>query len=69
MTTVINNPGNNTESTDSAIGFVAVIILMIVVIALFFVYVLPMIRNSEAPKNDDIDINVTLPADNPTPTE
>ena len=68
MTTVINNPSNG-ESADSVTGFIAVIILLIVLVALFFMYGLPAIRNSETPKNDSIDISVTLPADDTPPAQ
>lgn len=68
MTTVINNPGNG-ESSDSGIGIIiGVIILLLVVGGLFFVYGLPAIRGSGvAPQNGSIDVNVKLPTPSPTP--
>ena len=69
MTTVINNP-NSGESADSVTGFIAVIILLIVLVALFFMYGLPVMRNTETAKEDKININVTLPpADDAPPVQ
>jgi hypothetical protein len=57
MTTVINNPG---ESRDSGVGMIVGAIVLIVVLALFFIFGLPMIR--EANKSDDtVNVNVQLP--------
>jgi hypothetical protein len=72
MATVINNPGNGEESS-SGVGIIVSIIVFIVVIGLFFVYVLPAIRDGSSAESDgSIDINVELPAGNdvpsPTPT-
>ncbi len=66
MTTVINNPGNN-EGSGGATGLIVGIIALIIVVALFFVYVLPMIRNSPGPKDNSINVKVTLPDVTPTP--
>lgn len=66
MTTVINNPGNNSDSGD-ATSLIVGIIALIIVAALFFMYALPMIRNSQAPKDNSIDVKVTLPNDTPAP--
>ncbi|MFZ2151707.1 MAG: hypothetical protein WAV09_01210 [Minisyncoccia bacterium] len=66
MTTVINNPGNG-EGSGGVAGIVVGMIALIVVIAIFFVYVLPMIRNSNVPPQKSLDINVTLPTDTAKP--
>ena len=64
MTTVINNPGDGGGNgpTGLIIGILAIVILG----ALFFIFVLPSIRGGQAPAdestNDDINIDVTLPA-------
>ena len=60
MSTVINNPGNG-EGSDNAVGMIIGVVVLIVVIALFFVYVLPMIRDNN-PTPSGTNINVTLPA-------
>lgn len=66
MTTIINTPGNNSDS--SGVGVIVAIIIAIVVIGLFFVYGLPAIRGmgSAAPQNGAIDVNVKLPTPAPT---
>ncbi len=61
MTTVINNPGG--ESSDSATSLIVGIIVLVIVAALFFIFVLPVIRNSGTPNgNNTLDVNVKLPA-------
>lgn len=65
MATVINNPGNAEGSSGVVSMFIGLIVLALALV-LFFLYGLPMIRNSgapaqEAPKNDSLDINVSLP--------
>lgn len=73
MTTVINTPGNS-DSSGGALGLIVGIIVLIIVGALFFIYVLPMINsslnNSGEPKDNTMDINVQLPPveiNNPEP--
>lgn len=65
MTTVINNPGNG-EGSSGVAGLLTGVIIVILFLVLFFLYGLPMIRNSnapaqESPENNSLDINVTLP--------
>lgn len=65
MSTVINNPGNGEDSGGIG-GMLVGLIVLVIVLVLFFLYGLPMIRNSsspaqEAPKADSLDINVTVP--------
>lgn len=65
MPTVINNPGNR-EDSSGAVGMLVGLIILVIVLVLFFLYGLPMIRNSnppaqEAPKTDSLDIKVTVP--------
>ena len=72
MTTIINTPGSNNNGDDSGLGIIAGILIAIIAIVLFFIYGLPAIRGNEAPKDDDVNINVTLPAgetDSDTPSE
>ncbi len=67
MATIINNPGNG-EETDSGLSMVMGVVLLLVIVGLFFIYVLPIIRNNQAvPQNSTIDVNVKLPAGNTTP--
>lgn len=62
MTTVINNPGNG-ENSDSGVAMIVGVIVLVVVVGLFFVYVLPMIRDNNS-SQESIDVNVKLPASN-----
>ena len=57
MTTVINSPG---ESSDSALGIIFGVLLAIGLIVLFLVYGLPAIR-SERVDNGGVNLNITLP--------
>lgn len=61
MTTVINTPGNNQDSsgvTGMVIGIIAILFL----VGLFVVYVLPAMRGSNEPvkQQDDSGINVDV---------
>ena len=60
MTTVVNNPGGG-SGDSSGTGMVVGVLLAIIIIVLFFLYGLPALRGNQAPKNDSMDINVTLP--------
>lgn len=65
MATIINNPGNGEDSSGVGGVFLGLIVLLIA-IALFFLYGLPMMRDSnapaqETPKTNSLDINVTIP--------
>ncbi len=62
MTTIINSPGSG-EETSSLASTLIVIIVLVLAAGLFFVYVWPNLRATEAPKADTIDINVTLPTE------
>ena len=68
MTTVINTPGN---SDDSGSNLIAVLILIVVIVgagALFFMYGLPMIQNSQKPSTTNINVTTpTIPATTPAP--
>lgn len=60
MTTVINNPG---DGSDSSASIVILVIVLLIAAAVFFIYGLPAIRGSRvAPQNGSIDVNVKLPA-------
>lgn len=59
MTTVINNPG---ESSDSGAGLIISVVVVLVLIVLFFVYALPAIRNKNT--NPGTTIKVELPTSN-----
>ncbi len=59
MTTVINNPG---DGSDSAASMVFLIIVLLLAVALFFIYGLPVIRDNEDAREDNsVDVNLTLP--------
>jgi hypothetical protein len=60
MATVINNPK---DGSDSSVGVIVGIILLLVLVGLFVVYALPAIRgNTTPPLNDSIDVNIKLPS-------
>lgn len=63
MTTIINTPPAG-ESSDSGLGVLLGVILAIVLIALFFIYALPAIRDNKntAPQSSNINVDVKLPA-------
>ncbi len=66
MTTVVNNPGTTSDS-DSSMGIMAIVILLVVAL-LFFAYGLPAIRRSAAPApntNNGGTTNVNLPDTKP----
>jgi hypothetical protein len=64
MATVINNPGQS-ESTGGGTGIVVGAIVLLVVVALFFMYGLPAMRNTNqgstvnVPDRVQVDVNET----------
>ncbi len=56
MTTVINTPGG--QSDDSGLGFILGVIVAIVLVALFFVYALPALRQKDQPTTNVITIPI-----------
>ena len=67
MSTIINTPPVNSE--DSGAGLVLGVILGIIIfggLALFFIYGLPMIQNSQNQTPSETNINVTVPANTDT---
>lgn len=61
MTTVINNPGNG-EGSDSAVSVLILVLVLVAAIALFFIYVLPAMRDDrEAPRDNSVNIDLQLP--------
>lgn len=69
MTTIINTPPAQ-ESSDSGVGIVLGVVLGLVLIVLFFVYVFPTLRgnSAEVPKKESIDVQITVPSSDTTPT-
>ena len=63
MTTIINNPGGGDNGAGSGVGMIIGVIIALALVALFFVYGLPALRN-QGNSNGSIDVNVKLPADN-----
>ncbi len=61
MTTVINNPGNS-NNDSSGVGMIIGVIVLIIVAALFIIYVLPRLRNSGAPPQNGYNVNITVPS-------
>lgn len=68
MTTIINTPPSG-ESSNSGLGLVLGVILVLILGALFFIYGLPAIRNNNTvPQNGNIDVNISVPANVTTPS-
>jgi len=74
MTTVINNPGEGSDS--SPVSMIVGVVGLLVVVVLFFMFVLPIMRgttNQAVPdqKSGAIDVNVKLPegGNNNNPTQ
>jgi hypothetical protein len=57
MATIVT-PSNN---TDSGVGMVLGVVVVIALIAAFFLFVLPAIREGNPPSDGGANINVTLP--------
>ena len=55
MTTVINTPSSG-QSSDSGLGLVIGVIVAIAIVALFFIYGLPAIRQSNQPSTNIITV-------------
>ncbi len=63
MTTVINTPSSG-QSSDSGLGLIVGVIIALALVALFFFYGLPAIRNnSNNPGNTNV---ITVPLPGPT---
>ena len=60
MSTVINNPGDS-RGDSSGVGIIVGIILAVLLVALFFVYLLPMMRNQATPVPATAEIDVNIP--------
>jgi len=59
MATIVNNPGNG--ESGNGMGMILGVIVILVIAFLFFVYGLPMLRQSAAPQINvpgKIDVNV-----------
>ncbi len=61
MTTIINTPPSG-ESSNSGLGIVVGVLVIAVLAALFFIYILPKIgTDNTAPEDNTINVNVELP--------
>jgi len=67
MTTVINNPGDSSNDS-SGVGAVVGVVFALILIALFFVYLLPMIQNQTPATTSTTEIQVNIPDTPVTPT-
>lgn len=59
MATIVNNPGNS--ESGNGMGMIVGIIFILIIVFLFFIYGLPMIRQSSTPQvnvPEKIDVNV-----------
>jgi hypothetical protein len=64
MPTIINNPSGE---SDSGLGMVLGVIIALILIALFFVYGLPALRNASTPQSGgttNIQVEVPTPSVN-----
>ena len=62
MATIVNNPPSS--ESNGGMGMVIGFILLLVLLALFFIYGFPMIRQSTGPQvniPDRVDVNVNQP--------
>ena len=68
MATIINNPGDSSDRNAGGTGLIVGILLAVLMVALFFLYLLPAMRN-QTTQPSGTNINVELPS-NPitTPT-
>lgn len=66
MATIINNPGDAADRDAGGTGLIVGILLAVLLGALFFVYLLPAMRNQTTQPNET-NINVELPP-NPVTT-
>jgi hypothetical protein len=57
-TTIINPPANSSSSQSNGMGFLLGAIILIVFIAIFFVYALPFIRGLGSIGSGGIQVNV-----------
>lgn len=59
MATIVNNPGNT--NSGNGLGMIVGLIVALAIILLFFVYVLPVLRQAGAPQvtiPSKVDVNV-----------
>lgn len=59
MVTVVNNPGN--ENPNNGMGMIVGVIIVLALVLLFFVYGLPMLRQSASPQinvPNKVDVNL-----------
>lgn len=65
MATVVNNPVPVASNSDSGVGFLFGIVLLLVAGVLFFMYVVPLINNSmrgyQVNLPSKVDVNVNTP--------
>lgn len=66
MSTIINTPSSE---GDSAMGLIIGLVVAAIVIALFFLYGLPAIRNMPQQQTEPTTINVEVPAATEIPAE
>lgn len=60
MATVINNPSDNGNGAGMIIG----IVIAVALIAVLFIYGLPMLRNKTADTTPSANVNIQLPTGN-----
>ncbi len=67
MATIINNPKSGDES-NSSVGMIVGLVVLLAAVGLFFIYALPAIRaNMATPQDGAIDVNIKLPAGETAP--
>lgn len=67
MSTIINNPGD-TNGDSSGVSIIFGVVLAVVFGGLFFLYILPMIRNEATPSSTITEIKVSIPETPAKPT-
>jgi hypothetical protein len=60
MSTVINNPRGSSEES-SGVGAIVGVVIALLLVALFFIYFLPMIQNQTPATTPNTEIQVNIP--------
>ena len=76
MTTIINTPPQPAERSESGAGIVLGVIVALVLVAIFFIFVLPALRGSyaapssgyTAPTGGNVNVNLQAPASSAAPS-
>ncbi|MDO8617466.1 MAG: hypothetical protein Q7N87_01055 [Candidatus Uhrbacteria bacterium] len=69
MTTIVNTPPTANDQSGSGVSAIIITILILgSLFAVFYIYFLPMLRNSQKQSGQPTTIKVELPAPQPSPS-